>query len=262
MSNWEVLELPELTQESLQALLDNEVGCVTVPDFIDPEHREAAFAPLMKAQDWSFYGGDGGEESTVGRLGMTQYEHHEAKEAYFAAAPAANARRSEIFGSVKDPVEVVIDAFDSAWPGSAGLAEEDGQDYFAGVFRRSGGDGIAIHADWGPRDGPDWTIGQITGQFAWNLFFSSPGQGGGELIVYDAPWEPKMEESATFRFYDYDKELFKDSRKVEVAPEPGILMVFNSRNAHAVAASPDGEGRVAVGSFIGVNPDGDLAFWS
>jgi hypothetical protein len=82
------------------------------------------------------------------------------------------------------------------------------------------------------------------------------------LIVYDAPWEPKMEESATYRFYDYDKELFKDSRKVEVAPEPGILMVFNSKNAHAVGASPDGEGRVAVGSFIGVSPDGDLAFWS
>ena len=63
MSEWEVRELPELNEESLQALLNNEIGCVTVPNFIDPEHREAAFAPLMKAHDWSFYGGDEGEES-------------------------------------------------------------------------------------------------------------------------------------------------------------------------------------------------------
>ena len=49
---------------------------------------------------------------------------------------------------------------------------------------------------------------------------------------------------------------------MKVAPEPGILMVFNSKNPHEVTPSPDGEGRVAVGSFIGVTPDGDLAFWS
>jgi hypothetical protein len=65
-----------------------------------------------------------------------------------------------------------------------------------------------------------------------------------------------------YRFYGYSPELFKDSRRVQIAPEPGVLMVFNSRNAHEVTASPEGEGRVAVGSFIGVNPDGDLAFWS
>lgn len=261
MSTWDVLEISELNQEALEALLNNEVGAVTVPNFLDDDHREAAFAPLMKAHDWSFYGSDDGDESTVGRLGMTQYEHHEAKDDYFEAAPAANARRSEIFGSVPDPVDTVIDAFGAAWPGSAGLAEEDGKPYFAGVFRRSGGDGIAIHSDWGPRDGPDWEIGKISGQFAWNYFFSSPGEGG-ELIVYDYPWEPEVENHAKWRFYDYDPALFKDSRKVEVAPEPGVLMVFNSRNAHAVGASPEGEGRVAVGSFIGVTEDGDLAFWS
>jgi hypothetical protein len=258
MSTWEVLELPALTHDALQALLGNEVGCVTVPDFIDEEQREATYAALMESQDWSFYEGT---SPPLGRLGMTQYEHHEAKDDYLASAPTATARRSEILSPLPDPIDTVIDAFDAAWPGGVGLAEEDNRPYFAGVFRRGGGGGVAIHADWGPRDGPGWAIERITGQFAWNLFFSSPGEGG-ELIVYDYPWEPELEEHARQRFNDYDPKLFESSRKVEVAPEPGLLMVFNSRNAHAVGPSSNGEARVAVGSFIGVTDDGNLAFWS
>jgi hypothetical protein len=255
---WEVLELSELTHDSLQALLDNEVGAVTVPNFVDDEQREATYAALMETQDWSFYEGT---TPPLGRLGITQYEHHESKQDYLDSAPVATARRAEILDPVADPVDTVIGAFDAAWPGQVGLAEEDGRPYFAGVFRRGGGGGVAIHADWGPRDGPDWAIERITGQFAWNLFFSSPGEGG-ELIVYDYEWEPELEAHARQRFNDYDPKLFESSRKVEVAPEPGVLMVFNSRNAHAVGSSSNGEARVAVGSFIGVTDDAGLAFWS
>lgn len=258
MSTWDVLELPHLTHDSLQALLRNEVGAVTVPGFVDGEQREAIHTALMDAEDWSFYEGT---SPPLGRLGITQYEHHESKDAYLDSAMAAAERRSQILTPLSDPVDTVIDAFDSAWPGDAGLAEEGGRSYFAGVFRRGGGGGVAIHADWGPRDGPGWAIERITGQFAWNLFFSSPGEGG-ELIVYDYPWVPELEEHARQRFNDYDPKLFEGSRRVEVAPEPGVLMVFNSRNAHAVGPSSNGEARVAVGSFIGVTEDGDLAFWS
>lgn len=258
MGTWDVLELPALTHDALTRLLSNEIGAVTVPEFLDDEQREATYAALMDSKDWSFYEGT---SPPLGRLGITQYEHHESKHAYLDSAPTATARRSEILSPLSDPVDAVVDAFDAAWDGQVGLAEEGGRPYFAGVFRRGGGGGVAIHADWGPRDGPGWAIEQITGQFAWNLFFSSPGEGG-ELIVYDYPWEPELEEHARQRFNDYDPKLFESSRRVEVTPQPGVLMVFNSRNAHAVGPSSDGEARVAVGSFIGVTDSGDLAFWS
>lgn len=257
MSTWDVLQLPELTHEALQALLNNEVGVVTVPDFFDEQQRDETYARLLESPAWSVY-----EGSTLGRLGIAQYEFYEQKDAYFEAATAAMEARTSVLDSVPDPVDVVIDAFAAAWPGEAGIAEEeDGRRYFAGITRRDGGDGILIHSDWGPRDGPDWAIGQISGQFAWNLFLSVPG-GGGELIVYDYPWEPEVEKHAAWRFYAYDPKLFESSRRVEVAPEAGMLMVFNSRNAHAVGSSPTENPRVAVGSFIGVTKDGELAFWS
>jgi hypothetical protein len=257
MSTWDVLALPELTHEALQALLDNEVGVVTISDFFDEKQRDESYANMLESPEWSVY-----EGSTLGRLGITQYEHFGQKDAYLEAAPAAMTARTSVLDPLPDPLDVVIDTFGAAWPGEAGVAEEDdGRRYFAGITRRDGGDGILIHSDWGPRDGPDWTIGQISHQLAWNLFLSAPG-GGGELIVYDYPWEPKLEEHATYRAYDYDPKLFESCRRAEVAPEPGMLMVFNSRNAHAVAASPTAKPRVAIGSFIGVTPDGDLAFWS
>jgi len=258
MGGWDVLELPALTQDALQALLRNEVGAVTVPGFVDDERCEATYAALMECDDWSFYEGT---SPPLGRLGITQYEHHDSKQAYLDSAPIATARRSEILDPLPDPVETVVDAFDAVWSGRVGVAEENGRPYFAGIFRRGGGGGVAIHADWAPHNAPGWEIERITGQFAWNLFFSAPGDGG-ELIVYDYPWEPELEKHARQRSNDYDPKLFESSRKVEVKPEPGVLMVFSSRNAHAVGASSNGEARVAVGSFIGVTEDGDLAFWS
>lgn len=257
MSTWEVLELPALTHEALQALLSNEVGVITISEFFDQQQRDETYASLLKSPEWSVY-----EGSTLGRLGITQYEHYEQKDAYLEAAPGAMEARTSVLDPLPDPLDVVMQAFDDAWPGDAGVAEEvDGRRYFAGITRRDGGDGILIHSDWGPRDGPDWSIGTITDQLAWNLFLSAPG-GGGELIVYDYPWEPEVENHAAWRFYAYDPQLFESSRRVEVAPEPGMLMVFNSRNAHAVAESPTALPRVAIGSFIGVTPEGNLAFWS
>jgi hypothetical protein len=258
MEMWEVLELPALTEESLNALLRNEVGVVTVPDFVDQSHREVAATVLEGAPDWSFYEGT---TPPLGRLGITQYEHYGDKEGYLRAAAGANARRSATLKPLPDPLQAVMDAFAAAWSGAVGLAEEDGSAYFAGIFR-SGAGGVKIHADWGPRDGEGWAIERIQGQFAWNLFYTSPGSGG-ELIVYDYPWEPELEEHAGQRFSDYDPKLFESSRRVEVAPEPGMLMVFNSRNAHAVTpASAESASRIAFGSFIGVTDEGDLAFWS
>lgn len=255
---WDVLELSELTHEALEALLANEVGAITVPEFIGREQREAIYETLIEAPDWSFYEGT---SPPLGRLGITQYEHFGAKEDYLDASPAATARRSAVLEPHPDPVEGVIDAFDAAWNGNVGLAEEDGRPYFAGIYRRGGGGGVEIHADWGPRDGEGWMIENITGQIAWNLFFSSPTSGG-ELIVYDAPWEPHFEEHAAQRFSEYDPKLFEGSRRVDVPPDPGTLIIFSSRNAHAVGPATNGEARVAVGSFIGVTDDGDLAFWS
>jgi hypothetical protein len=257
MREWKVVELPSLTQQALRRLLDNDVAAIVVPHFIDDEQRRATCSALADSPDWDFYEGT---SPPLGRLGITQYEHHGAKEDYLAAAPAATARRAKLLEPLPDPVGAVIEAFAAAWPEGVGVAEEDGRRYFAGIFRRGGG-GVAIHTDWGPRDGADWAIGSVRAQLAWNLHYSPPSRGG-ELIVYDRQWEPELEEHARQRFSDYDPAIFESTARVEVVARPGDLVVFNSRNAHAVGPSDEPESRISVGSFIGLTESGELVFWA
>lgn len=257
MKTWDALEQARLTHDSLRCLLSNEIAAITVPNFVDDEHIAAACSALMAAPDWDFYEGT---SPPLGRIGITQYEYHESKGGYLNAAREATARRSAILTPLEDPVDLVMRAFAAAWSGHVSVAVEDGRPYFVGIFRRGGG-GVKIHADWGPRDGPGWAIGSITAQLAWNLHYSPPPVGG-ELIVYDYPWEPHLESDAGQRFSDYNPAHFNDSVRVEVQPRPGDLIIFNSRNAHAVGQSPASESRISVGSFVGLSADGNLMFWA
>lgn len=257
MTDWDVCRLPALTHGSLRRLLENEVAAIVVPNFVDERHVEGACAALMRAPDWAFYEGT---SPPLGRIGITQYEYHDAKDAYLDAGPQASSRRSALLAPLQDPVGLVVQAVAAAWPGSVGVAEEHGRPYFAGIFRRGGG-GVKIHADWGPRDGPGWAIARITAQLAWNLHYSPP-RAGGELIVYDYPWDPHLEADAGQRFSDYNPAHFTAARQVKVPPRPGDLIIFNSRNAHAVASSAESDSRISVGSFIGLTEDGNLAFWA
>jgi hypothetical protein len=257
MSAWDLLTLPALSGESLQRLLDNEIAAITVPGFVDETHRRSACAALGDARDWAFYEGT---SPPLGRIGITQYEWHDRREEYLVASPLASARRGELLAPLADPVDLVMQAFDAAWPGAVRVAEEDGRLYFVGIFRRGGG-GVKIHADWGPRDGPGWAIGEITAQLAWNLHYTPP-RVGGELIVYDYPWQPHLEDDARQRFSDYNPRHFTESPRLSVPPRPGDLIVFNARNVHAVGSSPESHSRISVGSFVGLAPGGDLIFWS
>ena len=54
-------------------------------------------------------------------------------------------------------------------------------------------------------------------------------------------------------------------RKLEsLRPEEGEVVLFNSRNPHEVfpVAEPNGKNRIAMATFIGRKPNGDLPFWS
>jgi hypothetical protein len=257
MSDWEALELARLTDDALQALLRNEVAAIRIPQFVDEEQRAAAADALLRCPAWAFYEG---ASPPLGRVGISQYEHHGSKDAYLAAAASASSQRATALAPLPDPLRGVLDAFADAWHGEVQVADEDGRAYFAGIFRRGGG-GVKIHADWGPRDGPGWAIERIVAQLAWNLYYTSPAVGG-ELVVYDYPWAPHLEAHARQRFNDYDPTLFTYSRQVTMAPRPGEMIVFNSRNAHAVEASPDSDSRISFGSFVGATHDGDLIFWS
>jgi hypothetical protein len=261
--SWNVIEVDRLSASTVRDLLDNRVAAIRRPGFLDAETCARSRTALFALGDWGHYEGavPEGAAPPLGRLGITQYEHHGDKAMYFQSARAAIASRRQRLqaADLPDPLHLFIDELAACWPSRVGVAEDDGQPYFAGVFRLTSE--TLFHADWGPRDGPGWDIERVQAQLGWNLYYSVP-EAGGDLIVHDYPWRQEVEVHARLPFYDYDPAAFADTDRVAVRPNVGELVLFNARNMHAVSRTSGAGDRLSVGSFVGETDDGSLIIWS
>lgn len=252
---WPVVTVGRLDESCVRALLDNEIAAIRYPGFLTEDVCRRSAARLLASQLWGHYQG---VEPRQGRLGITQYEYHGDPDGYFPAAVEATRVRWQALGDLPDPLLLLRDALSAIWAGPVSIASEDAGTYFAGVFRL--GSGARYHADWGPRDGPGWVIGGIIAQLAWNVYYAVPSAGG-ELVLFDRPWSPDLEERARQRFNDYDPAMLAGHERVEIGPGRGELVLFSASNVHGVAEAPGGGDRLSLGSFIGER-DGGLIFWS
>lgn len=254
--DWSVLTVDRFDRKAVRSLLDNEVAAIRRPGLLDPDACASSIETLQASEAWDTYDTQG---PPTGKLGVSQYAYGEDKDKYFAEAAAALDQRARIVGTMPDPLHLVLAELAADWEEPVRLAVEDDRPYFAGVFRS--GAGIKLHADWGPRDGPGWIIEDIRAQLAWNMYYSAP-EVGGELLVYDRPWSPDLEDGARDRFYDYDPASIANCRMVKISFEPGDVVMFSSSNIHAVADAPNTATRITASSFVGERTDGSLVLWS
>jgi len=256
--SWDILDATELSKDGIEALLANEIAAIRVPAFVAESTCREATATIH-AHGFDYYEK---LEPPLGRIGITQYEHRENKPDYFLRAPGTHAVREGIFANTGDPLDLVVDALAAAWPGGAGVATEPGVgSYFAGLVRITVG-GIRIHCDWGPQDGAGWSIENVTGQMAWNIYYDLT-ETGGETTTYRQPWTPELEEYSDPSAFGYYLPVAVETcpRQV-IAPRRGELVLINSRNLHSVAAAVGAGTRISASSFVGQMPDGSLALWS
>lgn len=257
MDGWTTVEVDRLSQADVRALLDNRIAAIRRPGFLDEDACARSRPAIVGSEAWGYYEG---AYPRAGRLGISLYEHYEKKDAYFEKAPSAIKLREECMKGLPDPQELLLEELREVWDGPVEIAEEDGAPYFSGIFRM--GSGAAPHTDWGPRDAPDWTVGGVLAQLAWNLYYTLPGEGG-ELIVHNHPWQPGLDDHARQRFYDYERDAFAGAASAKIKPRVGELVIFNARNVHEVAdARGTDDGRLATSSFVGELEDGRLILWS
>lgn len=255
---WEVVRTDKLDSELVVALLEDEVGGVVLPGFLDERSRSAAIDGIERT-GMDYYAN---VDPPIGRIGITQYEHRDgedAKRRYFVDAERANRVREQIFADSGDLLGLVIDALAQAWPGEVGIAREhDGREYFAGLVRviREG----LLHCDWAPHDAPGWAIGEVDAQITWNIYCQLPDKGGA-TIVHHRAWQPEAEQWVVPGSYGYHDDLVAGVEQVRIDPAAGDLVFFNSRNFHRIEPSAGSE-RISVSSFVGRSATGDLVLWS
>ncbi|MBA2875584.1 2OG-Fe(II)-dependent halogenase WelO5 family protein [Thermaerobacillus caldiproteolyticus] len=264
VKTWDVVETDKLSKKLLDGLLKGEIGAVRIPNFLSNETCEQALKGIKN------YGIDyyEGVYPKIGKIGITQFEHRfskDKKKEYFKKAPKANRARESIFRDSGDLLRKVIDFVSEAWEFDVDIAveEETGESYFAGLVRVMSR--ALIHIDWaGGLDGlnPEWTIGKIHAQLAWNIYLQ-PSSAGGSTVVYQRQWRKSDEIYYKLKdSYGYDPEVVKNVDFVRIAPKQGELVFFNPQHYHEVQTTEGDTERITVSSFIGLMPNGNLVFWS
>ena len=256
-SSWDVVQVDELSEDVLDALFANEVGGVRIANFTSADDCRAVSKAVV-SNGFDFYET---LDPPLGRIGIAQYDHRGDKAEYVRQAAIAHGTRKRIFAESVDPIPQVLDALTAAWPAKVGLAAEDAYgDYFAGIVRITVG-GIKVHCDWAQHDAPGWLVGTVTSQLVWNLYYDLT-EHGGETTVYQRPSTPDMESFAEGAFGFYRPDAVEDCERYVVSPQRGDVILFNSRNAHAVAPATGSGVRISASSFVGRMPDNSLILWS
>ena len=253
---WELITVAKLDAVLLEALFDNEIAGIRIPEFID--RRTAAGAADGVLRHGLEYYAD--VEPPIGKIGITQFEYRhdeQTKAEYFALVPAADARRREVSAATGDPVGLVLDAISAGRPAEV-AREADGTPYFAGLVRVIGE--ALLHCDWAPMDAPTWAVGRIDAQVTWNVYCRLPDDGG-TTTVYNRPWTPDLQAYQIPGSYGYRDAMVAGCESVTIEPATGDLVFFNSRNPHSVA-SGTGADRITVSSFVGRVPNSSLVLWS
>ena len=252
-----------LDAKSLSAVAEGRLRAIRVPEFFDPGYSQLTADRLIRSKDFGHYV----NARDIGRVGMAYFEsakNPELRARYYANATAWIGRIREACWPHPSPMDLLRLTLEETWPAGATLENVDGRTMFVGLARVfESGAGALPHQDVLSRDA-DPGCGRatsLTAQLAANVYLR-PSDAGGELEVWLR--QPTAEEFDAIRLgdsYGADRGLIGEP-DVVLAPATGDLIVFNSRNLHAVRPAAGGP-RVTLSCFLGYRgPAHPLTYWS
>lgn len=259
-SKWLTKRAENFTKENLTLLLENKIPAVKVPNFLN-QVQCSKMISSAESIGFDFYEG---VTPPIGKIGITQFEHSgKDKQLYFNQVELASTKREEVYrqGAFNTLIEIQKLFIKNIDQSIEVAKEDDGKSYFSGLIRHI--NSAHLHFDYAPFDARGWKIQEIKEQLAWNVYMET-AQAGGELVVYNIPWELDIYEKFLLPghtgSYGFDKTLVKDAESFVIRPTRGDLYIFNSRNFHEVL--PARGVRITNSSFIGRYPSGKFAMWS
>ncbi|ALC29381.1 MULTISPECIES: 2OG-Fe(II)-dependent halogenase WelO5 family protein [Streptomyces] len=248
----------ELTRDHILRLAVGVLGAVRIRGFSSPEECAA----IMEGLDQREFGEYDQNLifPPIAKIGPAAYDYygaHTLTDAYWEDADEARRLRSKLYGG-NDPMDVAVARVARAWGGEVEPARSRGREMFAGMIREIA-NGAKLHFDEIVREFPGIVDETPASFLTLNWYLSMPEEGG-ETRVYRRRWRPADE---VYRDgYGYDEKVVEDEPVAVARPQTGDVVIFDSRNLHAVNAI-GGEGRrVSLSFFLGVTGRGPLQIWS
>lgn len=246
-------------KQGLLDLFHNRCAYIMVENFLTPLECSDLIEALrhfgLKQYPYNFAHHDAPPASQL----FEQHYLYEPKRPaeYFPKAAQSITQYHELVKMAKlDPAAKVFDYFKELnLP--VQIAAQDGQPY-SYIMARELNHTALLHADFAPFIPPYWSITKVIAQYAWNIYLSDPWQGG-ECVVYNRFWQQADDHYIIRNTYGYDHQVVAGCEQIKIHPEPGMLLIFNSRNFHEVLKSE--KPRLSMGGHMGLLPDNQIIAW-
>ncbi|AOU99154.1 hypothetical protein BI364_15510 [Acidihalobacter yilgarnensis] len=202
---------------------------------------------------------------SIGRIGMAFYETERKRglmEKYFDDAVRGIHELREKCAPYLSPMDTLRCMLDELWPVGANLASLYGRKMHVGLSRIvEPGIHFLAHHDILEKDAPGTEEARsLRAQLACNIYLKMPDEGGA-LQIWDRFLTPDEFDGIRGDCYGIHPDVLGHP-DVEVRPEPGDLIIFDSTRMHAVTPGRH-QSRLSLSCFIGYRgPTAPLVVWS
>jgi hypothetical protein len=257
-----------LEKQALQSLFKNNIKAIIIPNFTDTAICQLAVEKLLKKGITEYTNAPG-----IGRLGISYFEttgNSEMMKKYFDETRNNLASIRRCFYPYEPPLEKLKSSLDEIWPYPVGTEAKlpkssDSPEIsipkkmFYGLIRSLESDKeIYPHEDKRERDDSD--MPSLAGQVAANVYLQNP-EAGGDLDLFDLSLDTETYDKMRGDNYGISRDKLPEII-LRVRPAQGDLILFNSRNLHAVTKVVGKTRRISISTFIGLHPSGALKLWS
>jgi hypothetical protein len=239
-----LVEESNLSPASLKALLAGEVLAIRIPSFLAPAECDAVERGIVQ-HGIEYYVGDtkADTEERKGKIGPNVFRFKDDLPEYFRRVREYEEEGQPMLFREVDVPGRFSQALASAHGGPAMRARSSRGCLSSCTVRAL--PSAPPHRDWIRAELPDFdAFATLQDQFAWNVYISV-GRRGGETLVFDTE--------------DPANVVSLDQWSVKHAPQRGDLLLFCTRNVHAVLPT-DGD-RLTVSGFWGPVSEGSLQYW-
>jgi hypothetical protein len=252
----------ELNPKTLQDLVDNKVAAIHVRGFYPKDIAEKVALKALDHPQLGYYNKK--YTSSVGRICTphidSEWNEAEADKYHGAAIGNIHALR-QLFYPYVSPVDHVRLLLQEMWPAGANIQRLHERTCFVGAFRvfHPVKSSFFPHYDRLEEETAAPEISGLIQQLVANIYLQVP-ENGGDLQL----WLREATESESTLVRDVEGLLPEavEPPRVVIHPHAGDLIIFSSRQLHAVTPGID-SARVGMAAFIGCyGPSRPLTYWS
>ncbi|MDF1482493.1 2OG-Fe(II) oxygenase [Extensimonas sp. H3M7-6] len=252
--------MDRLDCDAIEKIVREDVFAICVRNFIDYETATSLARKILGHGYHKYL-----NAPSIGRIGMAFYEAENQQDLmanYFESVFENINELRKRCAPYASPIDLLRCMLDEVWPAGAGLETLYGRKMYVGLSRVvTPGVTFLAHHDIFFKDAPDsFQARSLQAQMAANVYLSMPSKGG-ELQIWGQELSPGEFDEMRGESYGIDPAVLGEPM-VEVCPNVGDLILFNSRRMHAVTPGMDGI-RLSLSCFVGYRgPAMPLSFWS